>query len=94
MGARRSTVVGIPPKGLERNIARSVVVATAEAVQRTTDKLVFAVSPHRLYNSPGSPLTPFELDKWTKDMLFSCHSLLTALIVGPVDTFSAAPLIL
>ena len=55
MGARRSTVVGIPPKGLERNIARSVVVATAEAVQRTTEKLVFAVSPHRLCNSRISP---------------------------------------
>ena len=55
MGAKRSTIVGIPPKGLESNIARSVVIATAEAVQRTTDKLVFAVFPHRLCNSRISP---------------------------------------
>ena len=39
--ARRSTVVGIPMKGKERNISGIVVIATVVAAQRTTEKLVF-----------------------------------------------------
>ena len=44
-GAWRSTVVGIPTKGTDRNISGSVVIATVGAAQRTTKKLVLAVPP-------------------------------------------------
>ena len=47
-GGRRSTVVRIPPKVTENNIAGIVVIAIVVAAQRTTEKLVFVVSPHRL----------------------------------------------
>ena len=35
-GARSTTVVGIPPKGMERNIAGIVVITTVGTAQRTT----------------------------------------------------------
>ena len=54
-GSRRSTVVGISTKGKERHIAVLFVTATVVAAQRNTEKLVFAVSTHRLHNSCGPP---------------------------------------
>ena len=58
MGARRFIVVRISPKGMERNISGSSVIATVGTAQRTTEKLIFAVSPHRLRNFCGAPSTP------------------------------------
>ena len=45
MGARRSTFVRIPPKGMERNIAGIVVIATFGGAYRMKEKLVLAVPP-------------------------------------------------
>ena len=44
-GGRRSTVVGIPLKETEMNIAGIFVIATVGATQRTKKKLVFAFLP-------------------------------------------------
>ena len=57
-GDRRSTVVGIPPKGTERKTTEIFVIATVGAAQRTTDKLVSSVYLHRLLNSCGPHCHP------------------------------------
>ena len=57
-GAKRSTVVGIPLKGMDSNIAGIVVTVIIRAAQRTTEKHVFLVSPHHLHNSCEPPSQP------------------------------------
>ena len=45
-GARRSIIVGIPPKGTERNIAGIFGITTVGSAQNMMEKLIFAVFPH------------------------------------------------
>ena len=55
LGGRSTSVVGIPLEGIEGNIDVVVVISTIGAAERTKEKLVFAVSAHRLRNSRGPP---------------------------------------
>ena len=57
-GVRRTTVIGIPLKRMEGNIYVIFIITTLGAAKRTTEKLFFAVTPHRLCNIHGPPSPP------------------------------------
>ena len=57
-GVRRTTVIGIPLNQMEGNIYVIFIITTLGAAKRTTEKLFFTVTPHRLCNSRGPPSPP------------------------------------
>ena len=67
-GFRRTTVIGIPPKGMEGNISIIFIITNVAATKMTTEKLFFAVDPPPPQQW-WTPIATIISSKWTKEAL-------------------------